>query len=168
MPVPNAVDPCVVGRWIITDMSPYFQSGLEYFQRTFEGISLTFEGSSGNGWYQFNQDGSVVIETVDFAQYVKGKFDVVEIPMAMFMKGVVYASYRTEDNKVIFSNPQENDFVFQIEIVGQRFDYPTGLLGDENGEEVVFLYECVGSNELRLTPPLNNYGVLPILLERDE
>lgn len=159
--ITDAGDSCLIGRWIVTDMSPYFQSA-------FEGTSLTYEGSAGNAWYQFNRDGSILIEAIQFTQFATAKIDTTEIPMEVILDGVGFASYRVEGNKVIFNNQKTSSLVFQAEVFGERTDLQAGLLGDAASGEVAFLYECVGRNELQLTPPLDGYEVFPILLERYE
>lgn len=159
--ITDAGGSCLVGRWIITDMSPYFQSA-------FEGTTITYEGSTGNAWYQFNREGSFLLEAIEFTQFASVKIGMNEISMEVVLDGVAFASYRVEGNKVIFNDQRTSGLVFEAEIFGERTDLQAGLLGDEASGEVAYLYECVGSNELHLTPPLEGYEVFPILLERYE
>jgi len=158
---PDVAKSCLIGRWIVTDMSPYFQTA-------FEGTDITYQGTSGNAWYQFNLDGSILLEAIEFTQSASIKVGTTEIPMDVILDGVGFASYRIEGNKVIFDNQQTSGIVFQVEVFGERTDLEAALLGDAAKGEVAFLYECVGSNQLQLTPPLNDYAVFPILLERYE
>lgn len=158
---PEVADACLIGRWIVADLSPYFQTALE-------GTDITFVGSSGNAWYQFNRDGSVFLEAIQFTQSTTIKTDTLDVPVDIIMDGPGFASYRVEEaGKIIFSDQQSSSLVFEVEVFGERTDLDTlGLLGDPALSESVFLYECQGSNRLLLTPPLKNYEVFPIILER--
>ncbi len=152
-------DSCLIGRWIVTDMAPYFLTA-------FEDIEVKYEGTSGNAWYQFNRDGTVLIEAIDFTQSFTIQTSGANVPADIILDTISFAKYRIEGNKVYFSEQTLSDTVFQIEIFGERTDLEAYLLGDPAAGETAFLYECVGSNQLYLTPPLKNYEVFPVILER--
>lgn len=154
------VDSCLVGRWIVSDASPYFQTA-------FQGTDIVLGGTSGNAWYNFGEAGIFLLEAIQFAQSAAVKTDVGEVPVDVVMDGIALARYRVEGDKVFFREQSVTSLVFQVEAFGETLDLdPAGLLGDAAAGETAFLFECVGADRLLLTPPLDNYGVFPLVLER--
>ncbi|MCX7976715.1 MAG: hypothetical protein N2646_06545 [Bellilinea sp.] len=160
-PVPEILETCIIGRWIVADAAPYFQTA-------YEGTDIIYNGTSGNAWYQFNLDGTVLFEAVQFTQSSTIKSGSVEVPVEVTIDGPGFADYRIEEiGKIIFSNTQSSSIFMEVEVFGEREVLDTiGLLGDPAADQSVFLYECQGENRLLLTPPLKNYEVFPLILER--
>ncbi|MFN7036608.1 MAG: hypothetical protein ACK4SN_09585 [Bellilinea sp.] len=155
------LDACIIGRWAVVDAAPYFQTA-------FEGTDITFVGTAGNAWYQFNPLGQVFFEAVRFSQTSSIKAGSTDVLLDVAIDGMGFADYRIEEvGKVIFSNVKSDSVYMEIEVFGEREILSSvDLLGDPSAAETVFLYDCQGSNRLLLTPPLKNYEVFPIVLER--
>ncbi len=155
------LDPCIIGRWAVVDAAPYFQTA-------FEGTDITYVGTSGNAWYQFNPLGQLFFEAIQFTQTASIKAGSTDVLLDVIIDGPGFADYRIEEiGKIIFSNVQSSSITLEVEIFDERNLLDTaGLFGDPSAVETVFLYECQGDNRLLLTPPLNNYAVFPLILER--
>lgn len=154
------VESCLVGRWIVADASPYFQTA-------FQGTDITLSGTSGNAWYNFGEAGIFLLEAIQFTQSAAVKTDGGEVPVDVVIDGISLARYRVEGDKVFFREQSVTSLVFQVEAFGEVIDLdPTGLVGDTAAGETAFLFECVGADRLLLTPPLNDYAVFPLVLER--
>ncbi|GIV62872.1 MAG: hypothetical protein KatS3mg045_0211 [Bellilinea sp.] len=155
------LDPCIIGRWAVVDAAPYFQTA-------FEGTDITYVGTSGNAWYQFNPLGQLFFEAIQFTQTASIKAGSTDVLLDVIIDGPGFADYRIEEiGKIIFSNVQSSSITMEVEIFDERTLLDTaGLFGDPSAVETVFLYECQGDNRLLLTPPLNNYAVFPLILER--
>lgn len=160
-PVPEILESCIIGRWIVADAAPYFQTA-------YEGTDIVYNGTSGNAWYQFNLDGTVLFEAVQFTQSSTIQSGSVDVPVDVTIDGPGFADYRIEEiGKIIFSNTQSASIYMQVEVFGESQVLDTiGLLGDPAADQTVFLYECQGKDRLLLTPPLKNYEVFPLILER--
>ncbi len=155
------LEPCIIGRWVVVDAAPYFQTA-------FEGTDITYVGTSGNAWYQFNPMGQLFFEAIQFTQTASIKAGSTDVLMDVIIDGPGFADYRVEEiGKIVFSNVASSSVTLEVEIFGERELLDTvGLFGDPAAAETVFLYDCQGSNRLLLTPPLKNYDVFPLILER--
>lgn len=160
-PVPEILESCIIGRWIVADAAPYFQTA-------YEDTDIVYKDTTGNAWYQFNLDGTVLFEAVQFTQSSTIQSGSVEVPVDVTIDGPGFADYRIEEiGKIIFSNTQSASIYMQVEVFGESQVLDTiGLLGDPAADQTVFLYECQGEDRLLLTPPLKNYEVFPLILER--
>jgi len=150
---------CVVGDWRLIDASAYYITSMES-----AGIESEYLYSTGEARYLFGSGGLFLFEANQFTQEVTIK-STVDVPVTFFMDGMGSARYSVEDGRLIFSNPSSAGLVFQATVFGETIDLD--FRGAPEGEsEVAFLYECVGYDKLLLTPPLNDYAVFPLQLER--
>ncbi len=150
---------CVVGDWKLIDASAYYITSMES-----AGIESEYLYSTGEARYLFAVDGVFWFEANQFTQEVTIKSSVA-VPLTFFMDGVGTARYSVEDGRLIFSNPSSEGLVVQATVFGDTIDLDFWG-APEGASEVAFLYECVGHEKLLLTPPLNDYAVFPLQLER--
>lgn len=110
------VESCLVGRWIVSDASPYFQTA-------FQGTDIVLGGTSGNAWYNFGEAGIFLLEAIQFAQSAAVKTDVGEVPVDVVMDGIALARYRVEGDKVFFREQSVTSLVFQVKHLAKRWTW---------------------------------------------
>ncbi|MEZ0396063.1 MAG: hypothetical protein ABWK53_06505 [Anaerolineales bacterium] len=166
IPASGAIDPCLVGEWRLVDMSAYMITAMESAD-----IQVEYEFSSGQAFYVFSVDGIFLIQADQRTENYVMKFDsggtVTDIPISISIDGVGSARYSASDGQVTFTNTSSSGLLFELSVLGES-QYIDFWAIDESGAETVFLYECIGTDTLHLTPPINSYEVFPVILQRNQ
>ncbi len=157
------IDSCIVGEWKLTDASAYFVTAAET-----PDTQIEYLYSTGQVIYAFGPGGVFLLEADNFTQEATLKFRSggvsVDVPLSMFLDGIALADYTVDGERVIFTKTSTSSLLFQVTVWGETTDL--NLFGETSGEPVAFLYECVGSDRLLLTPPIKDYEVFPLQLQR--
>lgn len=159
------IDLCLVGEWKVVNMSAYMITAMEAAY-----IQLEYQFSSGQALYVFSTDGVFLIQADQRSENYVMKFDsggvVVDVPISVSIDGFGSARYSASGGRVEFTNMSSSGLVFETTVFEetQSMDF---WAADDPSATAVFLYECVGADTLHLTPPINDYAVFPVVLERN-
>ncbi len=159
------IDPCLVGEWKVVDMSAYMITAMEAAD-----IQLEYQFSSGQALYVFSVDGVFLLQADQRSENYVMKFDsggvVLDVPISVSIDGFGSARYSASGGRLEFTNMSSGGLVFEATVFDdtQNMDF---WAADDPSATTVFLYECIGADTLHLTPPINEYAVFPVILERN-
>lgn len=156
----GAIDPCLVGDWKLVDVSAYMITSMES-----AGIPIEYEFSSGEAFYVFSTDGLFLLQANQYTQNFVLK-SVTDVPITISLDGVGSANYSASEGRVEFTNMSSPGLVFEVTVFDETESLDFWALDDPSATSV-FLYECIGTDTLHLTPPINDYAVFPVILQRN-